>query len=131
MSEYPKFTIAFNIATTNQDRYAMLELYQRAFSAVKLSEGTPPDGDDIHIMMDIFGSEFLLGPGSETGRGMSNPAIFEARFDDEGQFRRAYDVLTEEARNHTLEGPYEWAAKLALLTDKFGIGWALYYNEAE
>jgi len=123
--------MAFNINTNNEERYQIFELYRRAFGAQKLSEGTPPDGDDIHIMMDIFGFEILLGPGSETGRGMSNPLICEVRFDDESEFRKAYDVLAEEARNQSLEGPYPWATLLALVTDKFGIGWALYYNEED
>jgi len=131
MPKKPQFTMAFNIKTTNEERYQIFELYQEAFGATKLSEGTPPDGDDIHIMMDIFGFEILLGPGSEDGRGMSNPLICEIRFDDETAFHKAYDVLIRESQNHSLEGPYPWATLLGLVTDKFGIGWALYYNEDE
>ena len=44
-------------------------------------------------------------------------------------FDKAYKALTEEGKDASLEGPYPWAAKLGLVTDKFGIGWALYYNE--
>jgi len=129
MPKQPKFTMAFNINTTNEDRIAAFELYQQAFGAKKLYECTPPNGDDIHIMMDIYGFEILLGPGSETGKGMNNALICEIRFGDENEFRRAYDVLVKEGQNHSLEGPYPWAALLGLVTDKFGIGWALYYNE--
>ena len=129
MSNGPKFTMAFNISTTNEDRLAIFDLYHRAFGATKLSEGTPPDSDDLHIMMEIFGFEILLGPGSDTGRGLNNPLVLEARFDDERDFRRAYDVLVDEAQNHSLEGPYPWATLLGLVTDKFGMGWALYYNK--
>ena len=125
-----KFTMAFNVNLTNEQRIEAFELYQRAFGAKKLWEGTPPEGDDIHIMMDIFGFEILLGPGSEVGKGMSNPLICEVRFDDESEFRKAYGVLIEEAQNHSLEGPFPWATLLALVTDKFGIGWALYYHES-
>ena len=95
----PQFTIAFNLNTTNEDR------------------------------QEIFGVGILLGPGSEPGRGMNNPLICEARFDDETQFRRAYDVLMKEGQNHSLEGPFPWATLLGLVTVKFGVGWALYYNE--
>ncbi len=128
MSEYPKFTMAFNISTTNEERQEVFELYQQAFNAKKLSEETPPESGEVHMMLDIYGFEILLGPGGETGRGMNNPLICEIRFDDEKEFRRAYDVLTKEGQNSSLEGPYPWATLLALVTDKFGIGWALYYN---
>ena len=125
----PKFTMAFNIKTTNEERLEIFELYQRAFNAKKLSEGTPPDSDEIHIMMDIYGFEILLGPGSEAGKSMNNALICEIRFDDEKDFRRAYDVLIDEGKNYSLEGPFPWATLLGLVTDKFGIGWALYFNE--
>jgi len=122
------FTMAFNIKLTNEERIKAFELYQRAFNAKKTYEGTPPNGDDLHIMMDIYGFEILIGPGSENGRGMNNPLICEVRFDDEKEFHKAYDVLIEESQSNALEGPYPWATKLALVTDKFGVGWALYYN---
>ena len=35
----------------------MFQFYQNAFHARKTYEGTPPDSDDIHIMMDIYGVE--------------------------------------------------------------------------
>ena len=41
----------------------MFQFYQNAFHARKTYEGTPPDSDDIHIMMDICGVENLIGPG--------------------------------------------------------------------
>ncbi len=129
MSQYPKFTMAFNIKITDEERLEAFELYRQAFNAKKLWEGTPPNGNDIHIMMDIFGFEILLGPGSEVGQGMNNAIICEVRFDDENDFRKAYNVLINEGQNHSLEGPYPWATRLGLVTDKFGIGWALYYNE--
>lgn len=131
MSGNAKFTMAFNINTTNEERIEIFELYQKAFGAIKTWEGTPPNGDDIHIMMNIYGFEILLGPGSGASRGMNNPLICEVRFDDENDFRRAYDVLTKEGQNQSLEGPYPWATLLGLVTDKFGIGWAFYYNEKE
>lgn len=129
MLGHAKFTIALNLETTNEQRRQMFALYQEAFGATMLSEGTPPDGDDIHIMMDVCGLEILLGPGNQVGRGLDNALVCEVRFDDERDFRRAYDALSREARSHAVEGPYPWATLLGLLTDKFGLGWALYYNE--
>ena len=41
----------------------------------------------------------------------------------------AYNEIGKEAQSYHTEGPYPWAAILGLVVDKFGIGWALYYNE--
>ena len=71
----------------------------------------------------------LLGPGSAVGKGLDNAIVCEVRFDNENEFRKAYDVLAQEARSCSLEGPYPWATLLALVTDKYGVGWALYFNE--
>ena len=46
----------------------MFQFYQNAFHARKTYEDTPPDSDDIHIMMDIYGVENLIGPGVAPGR---------------------------------------------------------------
>lgn len=129
MADNPQFTMAINIKSTNEERMEMFNLYQRAFHAKKLSESTPPDGNDIHIMMEIYGLPILLGPGSADGKGLDNPLICEVRFDQLDAFHHAYDALREEGRSYSLEGPYPWATLLALVTDKFGVGWALYYNE--
>ena len=114
---------------TNDERIAMFTLYQRAFNAIKTYEGTPPDGDDIHIMIDIYGLEILIGPGAAIGKGLKDPICCEIRFTDENEFSRAYSVLIEESKSYSLEGPFPWATKLGLVEDKFGIGWALYYNK--
>jgi len=121
--------MAFGIGPANKDRLEAFEMYHQAFGAEKLSEGTPPDGGDIHIMMSIYGVEILIGPRDEPGTGLDSALICEARYDDEAEFRGAYDVLVREAKTHSLEGPFPWATLLALVTDKYGIGWALYYNE--
>ena len=129
MASSTKFTLSFNFNLTNDERIAMFDLYQNAFNAKKTYEGKPPNGDDIHIMMDIYGLEILIGPGSAIGKGLKDPICCEVRFSDESEFSRAYDVLAQESKSHSLEGPYPWATKLGLIEDKFGVGWALYYNK--
>lgn len=128
MSARPQFTLAFNLQATNEQRREMFALYEKAFGAKKLSEGTPPGGSDIHIMMELCGTEILLGPGGASGKGMQNPIICEVRFTEAQEFYQAYDLLKQEGREASLEGPYPWAHWLALITDKFGVGWALYLN---
>ncbi len=129
MSTEAQFTVSFNYALTNAERIEMSKLYIRAFGAVVTYEGTPPGGDDIHIMLKICNIEILIGPGKAVGRGLKDPIACEVRFKDEREFMNAYNALSEEGRECSLEGPYPWADKLGLIEDKFGVGWALYYNE--
>ena len=103
--------------------------YQRAFKAKKILESTPPDNDDIHIMMEIYGQEILIGPGKSMGTGFQGVLCCEVRYDKKEDFWEAYNEIGKEAQSYHTEGPYPWAAILGLVVDKFGIGWALYYNE--
>ena len=130
MSKYPQFTMSFNIGPSNKERIDAYETYHKAFKAKKLGESTPPNGDDIHIIMDIYGLEILIGPGKGVGSGFDNALSCEIRFDKEDDFREAYNEISKNAKSHKLEGPYPWATLLGLVVDKFGIGWALYYNES-
>ena len=43
--------------------------------------------------------------------------------------KKLLNEIGKEAQSYHTEGPYPWAAILGLVVDKFGIGWALYYNE--
>lgn len=92
MSKSAQFTIAFNIQTTNEERLEMAGLYQKAFHAEILSESTPPDSDAIHIMIDIYGLQILIGPGNAAGNGLNNPIVCEARFCNEEEFYNAYNM---------------------------------------
>lgn len=129
MSVYPKFKMAFSIGSTNAERIEAFEMYQKAFNATKIGEGTPPDSDDIHIDMEINGFEILLAPGGKVEKITENAMCCEIHFDNGDSLRKAYDILRKESPQHSLDGPFEWATLLALVIDKFGICWALYYNE--
>ena len=129
MSKYPKFKMAFNIGSTNEERIEASEMYQKAFNAIKTGEGTPPDSDDIHIDLEINGFEIMLAPGDKVEKTLENTMVCEIHFDNENDLRKAYDILAQNALSHSIDGPFEWATLLGLVTDKFGIGWALYFNE--
>jgi len=129
MGEYPKFKMSFCIGKTNEERIEAFEMYQQAFGAKKTWEGVPPDGGDIHIGMDINGVEFLIGPGGKVEKILENAMCCEFHFDSEQDLRKAYDILIQDSPRYSLEGPYPWATVLGLVIDKFGIAWALYFNE--
>lgn len=122
MSKYPKFSLAFNIASSNEERIAAFELYQKAFKARKISESTPPDGDDIHIVMEINGCNILLALGGE--KALENVVTCELQLDNEDDLRKAYNILIQEGQNYSI-GSYPWAPVGALVTDKYGVGWWL------
>jgi uncharacterized glyoxalase superfamily protein PhnB len=124
-----KFGMAFNIGSTNEERIEAFEMYQNAFNAKKVSEMKPPGSSDIHIVMEICGITILLAPGFDVVKNLNNPLCCEIHFDNESDIRNAYEFLYKDSLNYSIEGPYPWAKVLALVTDKFGIGWALYFNE--
>lgn len=129
MSKTARFTLSFNLNLTNEERIAMFEFYQKAFKAKKTYEGTPPESDELHIMMEICGVGILIAPGSATAKGYADPIGCEIRFTDKAEFDKAYSNLIPESKSHAIEGPYPWATVLGLVVDKFGIAWTLYYNE--
>jgi uncharacterized glyoxalase superfamily protein PhnB len=122
MSKYPIVSLAFNIANSNKERIEAFELYQKTFNARKISESTPPDGSDIHIMMEINGFEILLAPGGE--KNLKNVLTCQIQFDNENDLRKAYDILIQEGQNYSI-GSYPWARVGALVTDKYGVEWWL------
>ncbi len=123
MPEQPIFSVAYNIQSTIEERREMAELYQRVFSAKRVWE------DDMHVGIEIGGVSLLLAPGDAEGKGLNNPLILEVHYDDKDKFLKAYETLAEDGPEHSMEGPYPWATRLGLVTDKFGVGWALYYDE--
>ena len=62
---------------------------------------------------------------------IANKAHIPAYLNREDAFFAAYHAIGQGARSRTLEGPYPWAERLGLVVDKYGIGWALYWNRPE
>ncbi|MDX1357328.1 MAG: hypothetical protein R3232_00710 [Clostridia bacterium] len=123
MSNYPQFSLAFNIANSNKERSKAFDLYEKAFNAKKLSESYPPDGQDLHIMMEINKFKILLAPGD--AKPMNNIVTCQIQFDSEEDLRRAYDILIEEGWNYWI-GSYPWARVGAHVTDKYSVSWWLH-----
>lgn len=122
MSDYPKFSLAFNIGSTNQERMEAFELYQQAFNASMISEIGPPDWPDIHITMEINGLRILLAPGGKVEKVLESAMVCEFLFENENELRKAYDILIQGALQYSI-GSYPWAPVGALVTDKYGVCW--------
>ncbi len=122
-----RFTMSFAIHGPNESRREAFELYQEAFGAK--NNGEEYAGDCLHIMMEVYGVGILIGPGDKPAMGFESGFSCEVRYTDENKFRKAYDVLSREGKDCRIEGPYPWAKQLGILTDKFGIPWALYLND--
>jgi uncharacterized glyoxalase superfamily protein PhnB len=123
MPTFPKFSMAFNIASNNEERIEAFELYKRAFNAKKTWEGTPPDGDDIHISMEINGFNILLAPGEE--KGINNVVCCDLHYDNENDLRQGYEILIQEGHDFYI-GSYPWAPLGAFVKDKYGVLWWLH-----
>jgi PhnB protein len=124
MSEYPKFSMALNVGRNDEERIEAFEMYQKAFNAKKISESTPPEGNDIHIMIEINGLNILLAPGGKVERILENAMCCEFQFANENDLHKAYDILINGSLyNHI--GSYPWAPVGAFITDKFGVCWWL------
>ncbi len=125
----PGFAMAFNIGKTNEERIEAFEMYQQAFNAKKIAEAAPPNGGDLHIVMDLDGVKILLAPGGKVEKIIENAMCCEFTFHSESDLKRAYHILSAQCLRCSLEGPFPWATLLGLVVDKFGVCWALYTNE--
>ena len=119
-----KFSMVFNIGKTNEERIEAFKMYQNAFNAKKVSESTPPDGNDLHIMMEINGLNILLAPGGKVEKTIENAMCCEFLFDNKNDLHKAYNILIQNCLSSSI-GSYPWAPIGALVTDKFGICWWL------
>lgn len=123
MSKHPQFSLAFNIANSNKERIEAFELYHKAYNAKKLSESYPPDGTDLHIMMEINGFQILLAPGDDTQS--INNVVCQLKYINEQELRKAYEVMIKESSDFSI-GTYPWTEVGAFVRDKFGVAWWLY-----
>lgn len=122
MSKYPQFSLALSLGNNNEERIEAFEFYKKAFNAKKLSESYPPDGPDIHIMMEINGFGILLAPSKKESP--NNLVTCQLKFETENDLRDTYEVLIQKSSEHWI-GSYPWAKVGAFVKDKYGIDWWL------
>ena len=109
--------LIFNLKDKNNVIEAC-ELYCEAFGAEKTSEDTLP-GDWIGINIRVFNfGIFVQSVDMPDARGACC-----INFSTEQDLRKAYDLLSKEAENHTLHLDWHWTPLAATLQDKFGVNW--------
>ena len=109
MAKAPHFYMIFNV----ENSIEAFELYHNAFNAKKIKD----ELENTHITMDVFGIDILLiSPGKDTSNGCIH-------FETESDLRKAYDVLTKEGTDYSLETEWEWTPLAAFVTDKYGVKW--------
>lgn len=125
MAEHARFSLAFEIPSADQDRREAFALYEEAFGARKISEFSPPgpDADNLHIMMEIGGTEILLHPNKQAHA--ESVICCQMHFDDDDAVHRAYNALAREGRDCSI-GSWPHAPLNALVTDKYGVKWWLH-----
>ena len=98
-----------------------VELYQRAFNAEITSRDEETGGDGwigMNIRMFDFG---IWIQSNEKPTGMQTGCCIS--FPTEDELRKAYDVLSQEAKECRLNYDWGWTSLSAILTDKFGVHW--------
>ena len=109
----------FNVSNSD----GAYELYNEAFGAKKTSEERGTNGW-VGIDMELFGFKIFIQSFPEW---VENPPEKQGnccvKFSDEEALRKAYDVLKNEAKPHSLNTDWDWTPLSAVITDKFGIDW--------
>jgi uncharacterized glyoxalase superfamily protein PhnB len=121
MAGKAEFSVAFEIASTDQDRLDAFALYEKALGAKLIDKFNPGEGaGNLHIMMEIGGVEILLHPsGEQLPAGVVGCQV---EFETEEEVRRAYELMTPGALEHSLAS-WPHAPYSALITDRYGVRW--------
>ena len=123
MLKSPDLLVVLEISGCDEKRIEAFELYQKAFNAKNMYDNIMPDeSGQIHIMMEINGYKFGIFPGE--GHNLRGNVSCQFEFETEGELRKAYDVLSQEAQEHSI-GTDFWCKLIAMVTDKFGVFWCL------
>jgi uncharacterized glyoxalase superfamily protein PhnB len=136
MPKSPELMVVFDIGDgtmeSNTERMEAFELYHKAFNAVKISGDLPPDDVPpeelaydvavVHIIMEINGYKFGIFPQAKYNSRGNVSCQFE--FDNEDDLRKAYDVLSQGASEHSIDTDF-WCKLLAMVTDRYGVFWCL------
>ena len=110
--------LIFNLKDRN-DVIEACELYCEAFGAEKTSEDTIPGAPEwIGMNIKLFNFGIFVQSVNDAPRGGCC-----VHFDTEENLRKAYDLLSKEAKECSIHSDYHWTPLAAHITDKFGVGW--------
>ena len=110
--------LIFNLKDKN-DVIEACELYCEAFGAKKTSEDTIPGASEwIGINIKLFNFGIFVQSVNDAPRGGCC-----VHFDTEENLRKAYDLLSKEAKECSIHSDYHYTPLAAHITDKFDVGW--------
>lgn len=113
-----RFYNIFNVS----DSVGAYELYKRAFGAEGISKTSEdePEGEGVHIGIEINGFYILLRPEVEPANRSSGCAV---EFASEDGLRTAYEILKREGHDYSIATNAGWTPLCAWVTDKFNVKW--------
>jgi uncharacterized glyoxalase superfamily protein PhnB len=137
MSQYPTISLSLSLGGSdyptstgaNERRMEAFTLYEHALGAKMTSKSIPPNGKDLHITMSVNGMNIMLGPSEPPEKLANNQVWIELNYDNAEALHKTYDILSKEGSNCEAPHSTDWGCEcFALVTDKFGVQWALFYN---
>lgn len=110
--------LIFNL-NSKQNVIEAVEMYKKAFNAEITSKDELTGGDEwIGINITLFNFGIFIQSNNE---GHSGECCIH--FASEDEFRKAYDVMKEEAEECKLNVDWGWTSLSAIIRDKFGVFW--------
>ena len=106
-----------------------VELYQKAFNTTLGYNVVHEDGTFYHSELNVYGQIISVAERTDDADGITgNTMQFCLQFSKEETdlLKKAYDILTDNAKILFPLGPCDFTTHLADFIDKFGVRWCLF-----
>ena len=106
-----------------------VEIYQKAFDAVLGDNVKSEDGTYYHSELNVYGQIISVAERTDTDSSTTgNTMQFCLQFSgsEENLIKKAYDILTDNAKILFPLGPCDYSTYMTDFIDKFGVRWCLF-----
>lgn len=112
-----------------KDSKKAVPFYQEAFGVTADNIHKNEDGSYLHAELNLFGQTLALSESLSEVSNSGNTMQFCLHFDESeaGIIKKAYEVLSDEAKIQFPLGPCFFSPYMFGLIDKFGVNWCLFY----
>ena len=130
LTKYPYLVTVLDHGRNDLERVEAFRFYEQAFNAtsdnIPYDNETTPDGDDLHIFMEINGHKFGIFPPYPSDKEfvLGSHVCFQLNYENEHDLRKTYDVLKQGAHSHSFHTDV-WSPFVAHVIDKYGMNWCL------